>query len=162
MRVMAMILAGAAGVGVSAAGARPEGLDRFMRFALYNGCRPVALTVNDSNDTLADSGIDLEAGDIENLAVERLRDAGLYADLDGVSPFVGMEVSIAGATHNVSLVLYKIMSDDASGVRAFGMSWMFQITGTHGDGPERILSDASKVMDRFLTDYRRENRNACD
>ncbi len=162
MRMTTTILAGAAGIALSAAaGAQPE-LERFMRFALYNECRGVALTANDANDTLADSGIGLTAGDIEDLAVERLRAAGLHADLDGASPFVGMEVSVAGAAHNVSLVLYKIMSDDVSGVRAFGMSWMFQVTGTHGDAPERVLSDASKVVDRFLTDYRRVNDDACD
>lgn len=108
------------------------------------------------------AGIGVAASGIERLAEQRMRDAGLYADLDGISPFVGIKITVAGAAHNVSLVPYKTMTDAASGERAFGMSWANQTTGIHGGDPERIRSDAAALVDGFLRDYRRVNDDACD
>ena len=126
------------------------------RFKLWNECKPIALVVElKTNDT---AKFDLKEERIETLFRSRLRAARIYTDYS--SPWLYVNVTVAGSAFNISLFLRKFITDSISDEKGFATTWY---QGTTGQSPDAgfILQSVSENTDKFIDEYLRVNAKAC-
>ena len=143
----------------SASAAEVSGLDRFM---LWNECRDVGLVVNDLPESVAAFGLDVDA--IEVTARSRLRAARLYAEPRSVTglSYLLVLVNAAGPAFNISLEYLKPVIDIVTMREGRARFWSTGETGLHGKNPQYLLSSVAELSDRFIDEYLRVNRDACE
>lgn len=127
------------------------------RFQLFAGCRPMGLVVENLPKGAAEIG--LTRATIETAVRSRLRAARLYSD--GASPWLYVQVNLAGQAYNISIQYNKWVRDTVSGEGGTAVTWDIGSTGTHGRSSGYILSFVSQHMDKFIDEYLRVNASAC-
>ena len=156
----------AAAMVVLATPAAAEKVTDFDRFRLWTGCQPTGLAVQMSKDAKA-IGLTKEA--VETAVRTRLRAAHLY----NPTKYVGLlfvNVNVVGhdvlrntaqkQPFNVAVNYYKLMKDVLSDVKMLAVAWDASSAGI-GDSPY-ILSAVSGNTDKFIDEYLRVNRDACE
>lgn len=141
------------------------------RFALFNDCRPMSLSVGVEGERFPDL-----RERIHTMAESRLRAARLYPDSVGeylAERFPGMElpgrahlglaVTIVGAAFSTSLTYEKRMLDRATNDESWGLALdgIRASTGTHGGNAAFVLQGLSEALDGFIADYLRVNGSHC-
>ncbi len=141
--------------------AAAEEIDAFDRFTLWTGCQPMDLIVELLEDRAA---FELTKDAVLTIVRSRLRAARIYDDASPDS-FLGVEVVIARNKpgHQIYLVsfkYYKLMTDAASGVESLASAWD-EVRFGFGNHVF-VLSIVSKYTDKFIDEYLRVNRDACE
>ncbi len=142
------------------------------KFELWTGCKPLILTLN-VHDTTDDGfgGFGLSEESIQFAVESRLRAAKLYAELlpvaggEGYSygPSSILDVLVQRDDHRLFRVVLKLkkpLFDLDTGLKTLSQSWQ---TSSYGLGPpEYIRSVLAEHMDRFISNYLRVNKKACE
>ena len=129
------------------------------RFQLFNSCQSMDLALGslDSDAT----GIGLTEQSIQNVVESRLRSARLYDSNLFSDSYLYVNVNVIGLAFGIDLEYYKMVIDEASGLRGLAATWSRGLIGTHGRDASYILSSVSELMDLFLVEYLRVNEEAC-
>ena len=132
-------------------------------FALFNACKPMNIWVTElSSDA---EKISLQKEDIINIVESRLRSAKLFFDIGEGEPFLNatlfVDVFVVGPSFNVEVEFSKILWDEVLEVRDGARTWQRNILGTHGTNTDFILPHVKKLTEEFITEYLRENDEAC-
>ena len=128
------------------------------RFALWNGCQPVRLLVEDLPERA--KAIGLSTSRIETAVRSRLRGARMYSD-ERLWPYLYVNVNVVGAAFGYKLELNKWVKDEASGEEDMAETWGRGGVGTHGKNPSYVLSAIGELTDLFIDEYLRVNADAC-
>lgn len=136
----------------------------YDRFDLGNDCRPVKLVVEGLQTNAAE--FNLREEDIETTVRSRLRGARIYTENtlypDGtVTPYLYVNVNTVGSAFNINIQLNKWVSDPASNQEGLAATWGTNLTGTHGNDLNYILSSVARITDIFIDEYLRVNEAAC-
>ena len=137
------------------------------RFRLWANCQSVGLSVTELSKHAKAIGLTKEA--VEVSARSRLRAARLY----NATKYIGLltvTVNVVGhdglrnetgnQPFNVTVEYYKLMTDVLSGIKMPATAWNSTTAGL-GDSPY-ILSVVSQNTDKFIDEYLRVNRDACE
>ena len=147
---------------VLAALARAQEIDQILeRFSLFNECRPVMLSVEETGQK---SGI--STADIQRTAELKLRGARLYTEDSTVSAhtFVTVVVTVVDVAFAVEVSFLRPLWDEDD-VVAPATTWNRTSVGVHSKTPEGrayVLSGLESTMDLFLIEYLRANEVACN
>ena len=132
-------------------------------FALFNACKPMNIWVTElSSDA---EKISLQKEDIINIVESRLRSAKLFFDIGEGEPFLNatlfVSVAVVGSAFSVDVQFSKKLWDEVSEIRDGATTWQRNILGTHGTNTDFILPHVKKLTEEFITEYLRENDEAC-
>ena len=137
--------------------AAAEKVTEHDRFRLWNGCRPVFLSIGPLPTAATNIGLTRKA--IEVAARSRLRSARLYDD--DASTFLWVNVNATSFAHGITVGYFKWARDEASDITSMAMTWFTGSTGTHGRSAPNVLSVVTEFVDEFIDEYLRVNAAAC-
>lgn len=127
-------------------------------FELFNGCAKMwvdlHLYVQGTHMVLLERQI---RSDIE----DRLHTAGIYDRYAAPSTFA-IGISVAGYSYSITIYYMKTVNDVASGISDSAVMWRSGWHGTHANNPELILNKISDLVDKFIAEYLRINKDACE
>ena len=129
---------------------------RLDLFELENGCKPIALIVEDMDREEVAMGLTQRA--IITTVRSRLRAARLYQIQIG--PYLYVRVHVVGAAFSVRVAFNKVLFDPLSGLKFPATTWQQSTTG-EGRDADRILSWIGQSTDMFIDEYLRVNAPAC-
>ena len=144
-----------------AASAAADEVSDWDRFRLWNGCKPVILSVD------VRESIPATKDAIEVAVRSRLRAARLYTESVDEAAWSALSVAVDSAgqathTFSVRLTYQKQMRDRATGIENFAAAWQTGAIGTvRRIGQSLIMSAISQHTDRFIDEYLRVNDDAC-
>lgn len=122
------------------------------RFALYNHCAPMGLLIDARPDDA--TGTSPTTAQLKALAESRLQAAGLHKS--DASTFL----HVVASRFAVQLGYMKPVIDVASNETE--TTWTYFRSARVSDWtPEGVILEVSKLLDRFLIEYRRTNETAC-
>ena len=128
------------------------------RFRLFNNCEPMDLFVEKLPSNAADIGLTEEH--LQFAAESRLRAARLYVSTP--APYLYVRVRVLDSAFSLNVRYVKRVLDFASGEGDVATTWESGGLGTHDGHPEYIVSQLSRYLDQFLTEYLRVNEDACE
>ena len=155
--------------------------ERTERFSLFGDCKPMILVVEELSDGALKIGLTVHA--LQAAVESRLRAARLYDSTfsqpeseqeflalwhalrlarSTLTPFLYVNVHVAGDAFHVSVEYQKWVQDSLSDLSGRATTWEAGSTGTHGDDASYILSSVSRYMDQFLLEFLRVNDEACE
>ena len=135
-------------------------VDGLSRFALWTGCQPMGLLVEQLPDDAANTGLTRDA--LQAAAESRLRAARLYtSDTVRANSYLYVNVNVVGRAFAISLEFRKYVFDPATGGSGSATTWDTGTLGTHGGNASFVLGSVSRNLDRFLVEFLRVNESAC-
>ena len=147
-----------------------EKITRIDYFKLWNDCQSVELLVEGLHDDAAKIGLQVE--DIETTIRSRLRSARLYEDRLLAAPtHLYANVNVTRRAFNVDMeykrtvkVLSITVPADLAEIPfvSEAVTWDKGVVGTHGGSSGYILSVVARLTDKFIDEYLRVNREACE
>lgn len=131
------------------------------RFELFNRCRPMRLLVEGLPDEARAIGLTKKA--LNDTTENRLSTAGLFTKnpLEASWTNLYVNVNLVGAAFSVSVEYRKNVIDDF-GHDHSAVTWKSRATGTHTGDSDFIVAAISEKIDKFLVEYLRVNKAACD
>ena len=149
-----------------------ELVSRIERFSLWNDCRPIRANASlrsDDSDIPEDSFLRPFGDDLFGLSYfdvmsdvdDRLREAHLLDAADAAT-LLFLRVHVTGNKVRVEASYSKRVRDLVSGLEWFAATWESKSVGEHGNNGNYILSQVMEELDKFIDEYLRVNRDACE
>ena len=138
-----------------------ENVTELDRFKLWNSCKPMRLVVERlDRDATA---IGLTRRDLTVAARSRLRAARLYStDYERAAwSRLYINVTVVETAFSIAIGYGKNVLDLATADVGNADTWDHGATGTHRRNSSYILSGLSRLIDTFIDEYLRVNRDAC-
>ena len=132
------------------------------RFELWNRCRPMDLVVEPLQHDEPD--IDLTKDAIEAAAQGRLRAAHIYSEDpdETAEAYLYVLVVVKSSAVSVGIAYYKVIQDLATNIWAPSVTWWVISTGVHGQDWNFIVSNVTRLTDKFIDEYLRVNEDDCE
>ena len=144
----------------------PGTLDDIDRFYLFGACRPMSVMVYASQSGPVRFKLSREV--IEAAAKLRLKAARLYpaphpeGPVKEWPPALVIDFQMVGHSFHINLAYSKPVSDHLSGLDFMAATWLTGFIGQHTGNPEFVMQALDQMLDRFVAEYLRVNREACD
>ena len=151
----------AAALLLAATSAPADEVEDYDRFQLWNGCKPMKLLVEETNDEGIVIGLTTEK--IGIAVRSRLRAARLYSEDRGKTGWAELYVNVNTSNRAMNLSLYykKLSKESGAGLIYPAITWITGAVGTHSNDLNYILSSVSQYTDEFIDEYLRVNADAC-
>ena len=145
---------------------------RVERFSLWNDCGPMRFEAHlrSDNDKLPEGNpffrfdVDLYGlsyFDVMSNVEDQLRAAHLLGE-GSIATSLFVHVHVIGKRFWLDVSYSKPVRDLISGEKFFAATWQSQSMGEHKNDGNRILHRVTKEVDKFIGEYLRVNRNACE
>ena len=130
-----------------------------LDFNLAAFCNPMGVVVESVRNKISRK-IGLTEGDLVNAAESRIRAAQLFND---ESPqYLYININPTKSAFSADVALMRRTQDTGFGFSGIVNVWDDGATGTHGGDGRYVLSVVSRILDRFIAEYLRENEDWCE
>ncbi len=128
-------------------------------FKYYHECQPIHLMVAEPTPEAEASEIGLTYEALQDITELAFRRANLYTEEES-TPGVLLHSQIVGGAYLLFISFHKPVTD-TFGYHSPTVTFYDYSLGTHDGDVAFILSQASELMDRFVSEYLRVNQDAC-
>ena len=158
-----------------------EFASRIERFFLWNDCRPMGASaylwsddaesnlsnlpenglLRDLERSLGASLFGLSRENVMSAVRDRFKATHLVQDA-GAATKLFVSARVTGNKVRIKVSYSKPVRDLISGVEFYTATWETQSAGEHGRDSRRILAQVVEEVDKFIDEYLRVNREACE
>lgn len=135
------------------------------RFRLWNECKGVYFKLETNINNKGNFLMELTYDEVAVTARSRLRGAGIYLGEERKAKkgesYVFVRISTLDEAFAIYVSFHKEMVDNISGLTGYGGVWGQTSIGLHYGREDYVINRLGNMVDKFIDEYLRVNREVC-